>query len=53
MKRGTIKLPEDVIGYFKAQSKETGTPYQILISFYLTDYTKNDKYLKAFGISDS
>ena len=44
-KRVTIELPEDVIAYFKAQSKETGIPYQTLISLYLTDCARNRKRL--------
>ena len=33
----TIRLSEDIIGYFKGMSEETGVPYQSLINLYLKD----------------
>lgn len=33
----TIRLGEDIIGYFKGMSEETGIPYQSLINLYLKD----------------
>jgi len=36
-KQVTIRMGEDVIGYFKGMSEETGIPYQSLINLYLRD----------------
>jgi uncharacterized protein (DUF4415 family) len=33
----TIRLSEDVIGYFKDMAEEAGVPYQGLINLYLRD----------------
>ena len=33
----TIRLSEDVIGYFKNMAEESGVPYQSLINLYLHD----------------
>ena len=33
----TMRLSEDVIGYFKQMSEEAGVPYQSLINLYLRD----------------
>jgi predicted DNA binding CopG/RHH family protein len=33
----TIRLGEDVIGYFKNMAEEAGVPYQSLINLYLRD----------------
>ncbi|TVZ38643.1 BrnA antitoxin of type II toxin-antitoxin system [Alteromonadaceae bacterium 2753L.S.0a.02] len=33
----TIRLGEDVIGYFKEMAEENGVPYQSLINLYLRD----------------
>ena len=33
----TIRLGDDVIGYFKGLSEETNIPYQSLINLYLRD----------------
>ena len=33
----TMRLSEDVIGYFKNMAKEAGVPYQSLINLYLRD----------------
>ncbi len=41
----TIRLAKDTISYFKAQSKQTGLPYQSLINLYLSDCAANQKKL--------
>ena len=33
----TMRLSEDVIGYFKEMAEENGVPYQSLINLYLRD----------------
>ena len=33
----TMRLSEDVIGYFKQMAEEAGVPYQSLINLYLRD----------------
>lgn len=33
----TMRLSEDVIGYFKGMSEDSGVPYQSLINLYLRD----------------
>ena len=33
----TMRLSEDVIGYFKEMAEEAGVPYQSLINLYLRD----------------
>lgn len=33
----TMRLSEDVIGYFKEMAEEAGIPYQSLINLYLRD----------------
>lgn len=33
----TMRLSEDVVGYFKAMAEEAGVPYQSLINLYLRD----------------
>ena len=33
----TMRLSEDVIGYFKSMAEEAGMPYQSLINMYLRD----------------
>jgi len=33
----TMRLSEDIIGYFKEMSVESGVPYQSLINLYLRD----------------
>ena len=42
----TINIDEDTIKYFKAQSEESGIPYQTLINLYLTDCAKTKKKLQ-------
>ena len=42
----SINLTESSIDYFKAESRETGIPYQVLIDLYLSDCAKNKKKLQ-------
>ena len=42
-KQITIRLEEDVIGYFKNLSDDTGIPYQSLINLYLQDCAKTQR----------
>ena len=44
-KQVTIELSEEVVAYFMAQAKETGIPYQTLISLYLTECARSGKRL--------
>lgn len=39
----TIRMGDDVIGYFKKMAEETGIPYQSLINLYLRDCVANDR----------
>ena len=39
----TIRLGEDVIGYFKNMAEDTGVPYQSLINLYLRDCAMQHK----------
>jgi predicted DNA binding CopG/RHH family protein len=41
----TIRLENDVVGYFKSMSSETGIPYQNLINLYLRDCAQNSRKL--------
>ena len=45
-KQITIRLDEDIIGYFKHMSEENGIPYQNLINLYLGDCAGNRRKLK-------
>lgn len=45
-KQITINIDPDTIDFFKAQSEESGIPYQTLINLYLTDCAKNKKQLQ-------
>ncbi|MDD4929243.1 MAG: BrnA antitoxin family protein [Gallionella sp.] len=40
----TMRLSEDVVGYFKQMAEEQGVPYQSLINLYLRDCVS--KHLK-------
>ena len=44
-KQITINIDTETIDYFKAQSEESGIPYQTLINLYLTDCANNKKQL--------
>jgi predicted DNA binding CopG/RHH family protein len=39
----TMRLSEDVIGYFKQMADEAGVPYQSLINLYLRDCVLHQK----------
>ena len=39
----TIRMSEEIIGYFKEISDETGIPYQSLINLYLRDCVAHDR----------
>jgi predicted DNA binding CopG/RHH family protein len=39
----TMRLSEDIIGYFKDMSIESGVPYQSLINLYLRDCVLNHR----------
>jgi len=39
----TMRLSEDVIGYFKKMADEAGVPYQSLINLYLRDCIANHR----------
>jgi predicted DNA binding CopG/RHH family protein len=39
----TMRLSEDIIGYFKDMSVESGVPYQSLINLYLRDCVVNHR----------
>ena len=39
----TIRIGEDVIGYFKELAAEAGVPYQTLINLYLRDCMDNHR----------
>ncbi|GBL06353.1 BrnA antitoxin family protein [Glaciecola sp. KUL10] len=42
-KQITIRLDQDVIGYFKKLSEKNGIPYQNLINLYLKDCAESQK----------
>jgi uncharacterized protein (DUF4415 family) len=44
-KQVTMRLDPAVIEYFKAQSEETGLPYQSIINLYLNDCVKEGRKL--------
>ena len=44
-KQTTINIDSDTIDYFKAQSQDSGIPYQTLINLYLSDCVKNKRRL--------
>ena len=53
-KQVTIRMSEDVIGYFKALADDTGIPYQTLINLYLRDCVAQNRkpelaWLRAKG----
>ena len=39
----TMRLSEDIIGYFKEMAVESGVPYQSLINLYLRDCVLNHR----------
>ena len=38
-----MRLPEDVVDYFKGMAEESGVPYQSLINLYLRDCLANSR----------
>lgn len=46
-KQITINIDSDTIDYFKAQSENSGIPYQTLINLYLADCATNKKQLRV------
>ena len=44
-KQITINIDSTTIDYFKAQSQDSGIPYQTLINLYLSDSVKNKRRL--------
>ncbi len=47
-KQITINIDNDTVDFFKAQSEESGIPYQTLINLYLSDCAKHKKQLQIF-----
>lgn len=45
-KQVTINIDCDTINFFKAQSEDSGIPYQTLINLYLSDCAKQKKRLQ-------
>ena len=45
-KQVTINIDCDTISFFKAQSDDSGIPYQTLINLYLSECAKQKKQLK-------
>ena len=45
-KQVTINIDSDTIDFFKAQSEDSGIPYQTLINLYLSDCAKQKKQLQ-------
>ena len=44
-KQITNNIDSETIDYFKAQSQDSGIPYQTLINLYLSDCVKNKRKL--------
>ena len=45
VKQITIRLDEDLIGYFKGISEQVGVPYKSLINLYLRDCAEHNRKL--------
>ena len=41
----TIRMSDDIIGYFKEMAEESGVPYQSLINLYLRDCANQHRKL--------
>jgi predicted DNA binding CopG/RHH family protein len=39
----TIRMSDEIIGYFKAMAEDTGIPYQSLINLYLRDCVAHNR----------
>lgn len=48
----TIRLGEDVLGYFKEMADTTGVPYQSLINLYLRDCVLQHKKIDISWLSN-
>ena len=42
----TIRLGEDILGYFKSMADQMGVPYQNLINLYLRDCVKSNRKIE-------
>ncbi|MBS0456790.1 MAG: BrnA antitoxin family protein [Proteobacteria bacterium] len=42
----SMRLSEDVLGYFKDMARQSGVPYQSLINLYLRDCVRNHRRLE-------
>jgi len=49
----TIRLGEDVVGYFKEMSESSGLPYQSLINLYLQDCVRKHRTIDISWLSNS
>ncbi|MDD1619475.1 MAG: BrnA antitoxin family protein [Methylococcaceae bacterium] len=49
----TIRLGEDVVGYFKEMSESSGVPYQSLINLYLQDCVRKHRTIDISWLSNS
>lgn len=50
-KQVTIRMPQDVIQYFKDMAAKSGIPYQNLINLYLNDCVQNHRKLDLKWVS--
>lgn len=48
----TIRLGEDVVGYFKEMAENTGVPYQNLINLYLGDCMRQHRTIDISWLSN-
>jgi len=49
----TIRLGEDVVGYFKEMAESRGVPYQSLINLYLQDCVRKHRTIDISWLSNS
>ncbi|MDT8364473.1 MAG: CopG family antitoxin [Nitrosomonas sp.] len=49
----TIRLGEDVVGYFKEMAENSGVPYQSLINLYLQDCVRKHRTIDISWPSNS
>ncbi|MCU0754102.1 MAG: BrnA antitoxin family protein [Xanthomonadales bacterium] len=49
----TMRLSEDVVGYFKDMAEESGVPYQSLINLYLRDCMTQNRRVQIKWPSDA
>jgi uncharacterized protein (DUF4415 family) len=49
----TIRLGEDVVGYFKEMAERTGVPYQSLINLYLRDCANQHRTIDISWLSNT